>query len=547
MNMSKTTNNNDSVEMPRVSHTSQDTEGYSLPFQEKFLRDYSNRMGHNVKATFVITETASKSEQRKIFNAAMTYVKQNDIKNITVEKVDRLVRNFRDTVMIDDWLEEDADRKVHFVKDSLVLHKNSRSQEKLNWGIRVVIAKNYIDNLKEEVEKGVKEKIAQGWLPGTPPLGYKTIGDEGHKIHVIDDDVAPLIQKLFSLYLEPSHSISTVTAEMVRLGLRTRKGRPLVRTHIRKLLAHKFYIGKLPWVGNVYKGMQDPIITNEVFEAVQNKLEAKNSPKYFKHSSLLKGLMRCEECGRMITWESHKGVYYGRCKGYRRDCSHKKYAKLPEVELQLLAGFDLLKAPSNELAMWVREYIRERHESDMDAYYTSIRQLKQRHEDLARRIDIAYDDKADERITAEMFDSKAAKWRGEQEAILNQLSKFDATYAAKLEHDLNILELSQRAAEIFSTKKDIEQRRALIGEIYSNLTLNGQFLTYEYTEHAQAIAKKAATSNVLKEEFELTKNASTEAKNEYENNQKTLWLASYPSGGTKSTQVCFSWQNDWKR
>ncbi len=40
-------------------------------------------------------------------------------------------------------------------------------------------------------DKGMKEKLARGWLPGTPPLEYKTIGDTGKKIHMIDETIAP--------------------------------------------------------------------------------------------------------------------------------------------------------------------------------------------------------------------------------------------------------------------------------------------------------------------------------------------------------------------
>jgi site-specific DNA recombinase len=511
--------NKESVVLARVSGKDQQTDGYSLPAQEKLLIEYCKRVELKVNKKFVIAESASAPHKRRVFKEMMDYVHTKNIKIIVVEKVDRFVRNFKDVVMTDDWLEEDEGRQVHFVKDSLVLHKNSRSQERLNWGIRVVLARNYIDNLKEEVEKGVKEKIAQGWLPGVPPLGYMTIGEEGHKIHIVDKDVAALIVKLFDLYLNPSHSISTVTAEMERQGLRTRKGKRLVRTHIRKLLTHKFYIGMLPWVGKVYPGAHEAIITPEVFQAVQDKLDDKNVPKYFKHNSLLKGQVKCKKCGRSITWEEHKGTVYGRCKA----CGDK-YSKLPQVEAKLLGGFRDLLAPSEEVADWVRQYIRERHENDMETYFASMRKLKQRHEDLARRINLAYDDRSDGRITTEFYDSKVAQWTSEQEDILGLLDKYDKTYAAKLEHDLDILELSQRAREIYDIKKDVEQRRALLHEIYSNLTLDGQSLDYTYTKHVQAISNKATMTRELKTEFEQANNPSTKAKEAFDEASKTIWL-----------------------
>src|SRR3989339_1966682 len=184
----------------RVSSKEQEETGYSLPAQEKLLSGYSERTGYSVDKVFAISESASGKKQREIFDNMMAYVKKEGIKIIICEKVDRLTRNFKDAVEIDEWLEKDEERQVHLVKDSLILHKNSRSQEKLNWGIRILFAKNYIDNLSEEVKKGQKEKIAQGWLPTRPPYGYKTIGEKGHKIHIPDKDKVPFAKKMFEIY-----------------------------------------------------------------------------------------------------------------------------------------------------------------------------------------------------------------------------------------------------------------------------------------------------------------------------------------------------------
>src|SRR3990167_6414652 len=152
----------------RVSSREQEETGYSLPAQEKLLKGYAEKLVFGVTKIFSISESASGRKQREIFSSMTEYVKKNNIKIIICEKVDRLTRNFKDAVMIDEWLEEDEERQVHLVKDSLILHKNSRSQDKLNWGIRILFAKNYIDNLSEEVKKGQKEKLSQGWLPCRP-------------------------------------------------------------------------------------------------------------------------------------------------------------------------------------------------------------------------------------------------------------------------------------------------------------------------------------------------------------------------------------------
>lgn len=86
---------------------------------------------------------------------------------LLVEKTDRLYRNLKDWVTIDD-----LNLDIHFVKENVILSKDSRSSEKFMHGIKVLMAKNYIDNLSEETKKGMVEKAEQGIYPSFAPLGY---------------------------------------------------------------------------------------------------------------------------------------------------------------------------------------------------------------------------------------------------------------------------------------------------------------------------------------------------------------------------------------
>ena len=60
------------------------------------------------------------------------------------------------------------------------------------------MAKNYCDNLSEEVRKSQMEKLKDGWLPGQAPIGYKNVPDKDAKIRIIvDPERAPVVRKLF--------------------------------------------------------------------------------------------------------------------------------------------------------------------------------------------------------------------------------------------------------------------------------------------------------------------------------------------------------------
>ena len=56
-----------------------------------------------------------------------------------------LYRNFKDAVTL-----EDLDIEIHFVKESQILSKDSKSQIKFMHDIRLAVARNYSENLREE-------------------------------------------------------------------------------------------------------------------------------------------------------------------------------------------------------------------------------------------------------------------------------------------------------------------------------------------------------------------------------------------------------------
>ena len=78
---------------------------------------------------------------------------------ILVEKTDPLYRNLKDWVTIDE-----LDAEIHFPKEGVVLSRDSRSSEKFMHGIKVLMAKNYIDNLSEAARKGQQEKVKQSCM-----------------------------------------------------------------------------------------------------------------------------------------------------------------------------------------------------------------------------------------------------------------------------------------------------------------------------------------------------------------------------------------------
>lgn len=471
-----------SIIYARVSSKEQEETGYSLPSQEKLLRDYADRKEFTVSKTFSIAESASGAKQRKVFSEMIKFAEKNKINNILCEKVDRLTRNLKEAVMVNEWLEEDELRKIHFVKQNLVIHKNAKSDEKFRWDIEIILAKKYISNLSEEVKKGQKEKIAQGWLPTSPVMGYKTVGDKGHKIHVVDTDTAPTAQKMFELYATGNYSISAIAAFVEVSGVKTRAGRPIVKGRIHQLLSNPFYCGKIYWNDKIYQGNQEPLISTELFDKVQQMLKrGTKAPCYQKHFPIFKGKLLCGECGGTITWETQKGHWYGHCNHYK-PCTQKKYTKQGSVEEQLFSYFTEV-APKNERVLqWLEKALKEDHKDEID-YRTSAKDNLRRDLDrIEKRFEGLYDDKLDGKILPSFYERKAAEFTEQKEALLQQLANLNKSQDEYYEAGYAIHELALKSHSIYSSPHaTTEEKRLLLSYLFSNIAIKDDEIKPEYT------------------------------------------------------------------
>ena len=134
-----------------VSSKEQEREGFSIPSQLKLLRDPAQAFDVELVNEFVDVETA-KEPGRANFSEMLSFLKrQRACRLLLVEKTDRLYRNLKDWVRLDD-----LDLEIPFVKENVVLSPDSRSTEKFMHGIRRGWVIRGVDVLR-----GVRA----GWLP----------------------------------------------------------------------------------------------------------------------------------------------------------------------------------------------------------------------------------------------------------------------------------------------------------------------------------------------------------------------------------------------
>jgi site-specific DNA recombinase len=100
----------------RVSSKEQEREGFSIPAQLKLLREYAFRNDLRLVREFVDVETAKTSGRQNFEEMVKFFQHHRDCRIVLVEKTDRLYRNFRDAVTL-----EDLDLEIHLVKEGQIV------------------------------------------------------------------------------------------------------------------------------------------------------------------------------------------------------------------------------------------------------------------------------------------------------------------------------------------------------------------------------------------------------------------------------------------
>jgi site-specific DNA recombinase len=490
----------------RVSSREQEETGYSLPSQEKLLKEYADRKNLKIAKVFSVAESASGSKQRIIFTEMMEFLNKNNTAILLCEKVDRLTRNLKEAVVANDWIEEEPERQIHFVKQNLVIHKNAKSDEKFRWDIEIVLAKKYISNLSEEVKKGQKEKLAQGWLPAKPPLGYRTIGEKGHKIHVIDEEKGPYIRKAFEYYATGNYSLNSLREKLYAEGLRTRTGSNLSKSRLEDILKDPFFMGSIRWNDLIYAGQHKALISKELFEKVRFTLTRGKAPHYKRHTFQFSKMAKCGECGGTISAELQKGTIYYSCKHNKNKlCNQKGMTLEDEIEKQVFGVFSIFEKITEEEAEEIRTKILKDHKGEIEYKEETLKTLNNRYNLLQRQLDILYDDRLSERITPEKWEAKQKEINDEQAQIRIQMEKLKTEETKYFELYLGIIDLARRAREIYE-KRSPEERRLLLSHIFSNLTIKDKIVSYSLKKSPATLLQRVEEKIEAQNKFELKKN-----------------------------------------
>lgn len=317
----------------RVS-TENQIENYSIDEQISRLKAYCKAKDYVIVKFYVDGGWSGGNTNRPALQQMLKDIQTGAIDTVVVYKLDRLSRSQKDTLnLIEDSF---LANNVNFVS----VNENfdtSTPFGRAMIGILSVFAQLEKDQITERFTMGRIGRAKNGYFHGgTPPVGYDYIDG----LLIVNDYEALQVKTLYERFAKgyPLHNCW----RYMQKNFTNKYGAWSSEVLIRNVLKNRVYLGEVTYSGIHYKGIHEPIISEELYQNVQNVFEnsKRNADSFrrspFKASTLLSGLIFCGNCGSRYHGEHGNYSCYSRTKGdpkYIKDpnCKNKKW-KIPDLD-----------------------------------------------------------------------------------------------------------------------------------------------------------------------------------------------------------------------
>ncbi len=302
----------------RKSTEDEERQVMSIEAQLAELQEYAKRENILISETFIESKSAKKPG-REIFNEMMAKVSlSKEPIGLIAWHPDRLARNSIDGGQI--IYSIDISKIVSLRFPTFWFEPTPQGLFMLQ--VAFGQSKYYSDNLVENVNRGIRQKLRRGEWLNLAPFGYvnnpKTRNIEHHPTK------AKVVRLAFDEFVKGEHRFESLAKFLAEYGVTTRHGTPLAKASIQRMLSNVAYIGLVKHKGETHDGCFPPIVPLQLFEAVQKILKRRARPRKSnkRHDFPFTGLLTCGECGGGITAQWATGKCGGRYRYYR--CTKKK-------------------------------------------------------------------------------------------------------------------------------------------------------------------------------------------------------------------------------
>ena len=204
---------------------------------------------------------------------------------VVVYKIDRLSRSLMDFAKLVEVFDR---RNVTFVSITQSFNTTT-SMGRLTLNILLSFAQFEREVIGERIRDKVAASRARGmWMGGSVPLGYRV---ENRKL-LIREDEAAIVRLVFQRFAKV-RSATIVARQLREEGVKTRRGNPVDKGVLYKLINNRVYLGEAVHKGKSYPGEHQAIIDQKLWDDVHAGLGKSPRATYpgREHAALLRGII----------------------------------------------------------------------------------------------------------------------------------------------------------------------------------------------------------------------------------------------------------------
>lgn len=332
----------------RKSTESEEAQILSIDSQIKEMIQMAERDGIEIVEIKKESHSAKEAGQRPVFNEIVEEIRSGKFNAILTWAPDRISRNAGDLGRIVDLMDSGRLLEIRTYGQKFSNNPN----EKFLLMILGSQAKLENDNKMINIKRGLRARCEMGLWPCTAPTGYLNSNNKDKSCHIeIDPHRAHIVKKMFEKVAYEDYSGRRLHAWLKNdMKFKTRNGKVFSISNIYITLRNTIYYGVFEYPkggGQWYTGKHTPIITKELFDAVQEKMLSYSTSKTESKEFAFTKLIACGLCGSGVSADEkfkkqkngnmHRYVYYGCCRGKDTNC---KSGYIREEELiEQLADF----------------------------------------------------------------------------------------------------------------------------------------------------------------------------------------------------------------
>ncbi len=474
----------------RKSSESEDRQVQSIDDQTNRLKELANDLDLDIVEILTESKSAKQPNARPIFEDMLKRIEKGKADGILCWQINRLSRNPVDSGKIN-WLLQQGTIKAIQTIDKQYLPEDNV----LMFSVESGMANQFILDLRKNTKRGLEGKVQRGWFPSKATQGYKN--DVIEKIIVKDEERFNLVRKMWDLMLtdnyQPPKILNIANNEWGYLTRKTKRGgnRPLSASEIYRIFGDPFYYGYFKYNGKIHKGEHEPMITVDEFDRVQELLGKKDKPKAKTHAFAFTGIIRCGNCGCLVTAEEKRKFIKSKKEyatyTYYRCTRRKKEIKCAEptinldnLEEQIVNEIEKYTIPE-EFKEWALDVIRGNNEKEIEARNQGYEMLNKKYLGLQNQLD----NLTKLRLRDLIDDDEFVKERKE---LQNQIIKIRAKLDQSQDRGQNWVDLVEKAFNFAAYARerfingDLQAKREILSALGQIYNLKGGELSIEPVE-----------------------------------------------------------------